>query len=321
MSDDTVSPDNVNREPTPLEPEQLDDLLSAELDGEFEPAARELGLSVPDAEARVRATPGADERRVALAQARDLLGVAPPIDELLAARLRAKAVRAAEAEHEVHTADRRRRRNRVLLSAGGIAAAVAAIVAVANGMSGYQPDSSSSSKSASSPSSSAERALAPTTHAAAVAALGSFADSRSLALAAVQQDAVTRALADSRLKGSLQTTDAAGTGRAVPATTTAPAPVQNQNGAGSSTTKVDVPKASAGQSAANPPRTQYDANARSAASCGVPPQVPAGDAPVLRATATLAGKPVIVLVFANATERIVVIEDTNCKLVNLQMFR
>ena len=317
-----MSPDNVHPEPTPLEPEQLDDLLSAELDGEFDAAARELGLSVPDAEARIRATAGADERRVALARARDLLGVAPAIDELLAARLRAKAVRAAEVEHAAHTADRRRR-NRILLSAGGIAAAVAAIVAVANGMSGYQPDSSSSAKSASSPSSSAERALAPTTHAAATAALGSFADARSLALAAVQQDAVARALTDDRFKGSLQTTDGAGTARAVPATTTAPAPapVQTQNGTGSSAAKTDTPKTSAGQSAGNPTRTQYDASTGFAASCGVPPQVPAGDAPVLRATATLAGKPVLVLVFANATERIVVIEDTNCKLVNLQMFR
>ncbi len=311
MSDDTVNPDNPNREAASLAPEPLDDLLSAELDGEFAAAARELGLSVEDAEARIRATPGANERRVALAQARALLGVAPPIDELLAARLRAKAVRAAEAEHAQHTAERRRR-NRILLSAGGIAAAIAAIVAVANGVNGFHPDYSSSSKSASSASPPTERRLAPSTPAA--AALGSFADVRSLAVAAVQQDAVTR----DRAKGSLQTTFGASAGR-VAATTTAPA--LRQNAASPSAEQVDTPaKSSADKSTGNSTGKQYD-DAASAANCNVPPGVPAGAAPVLRATATLAGKPVVVLVFANATEHVVVIEDTHCKLVNLQMLR
>ena len=312
MSDDTVNPADPNREPASLAPESLDDLLSAELDGEFTAAARELGLSVDDAEARIRATPGADERRVALAQARGLLAVAPPIDELLAGRLRAKAVRAAEAEHAHHAADRRRR-NRILLSACGIAAAIAAIVAVATGVNGFHPDYSSSSKSASIASPPTERRLTPSTHAAATAALGSFADSRSLAVAAVQQDAVTR----DRAKGSLQTTFGASDGR-VAATTTAPE--LGQNVASPSAEQVDTPaKSSADKSTGRSTGNQYDASAASAANCNAPPEVPAGAAPVLRATATLAGKPVVVLVFANATEHVVVIEDTHCKLVNLQM--
>ena len=50
-----------------------------------------------------RATPGADERRAALAAARDLLVGSPEIDELLAARLRAKAVRAGRGGERIPT--------------------------------------------------------------------------------------------------------------------------------------------------------------------------------------------------------------------------
>lgn len=44
----------MNEHPAPLEPEPLDELLSAELDGEFAAAARDLGLSVDEATARLR---------------------------------------------------------------------------------------------------------------------------------------------------------------------------------------------------------------------------------------------------------------------------
>ena len=50
---------------TPLQPEELDELLSAELDDELEAAERDLGLSAGAAAARLRATPGAAERRAA----------------------------------------------------------------------------------------------------------------------------------------------------------------------------------------------------------------------------------------------------------------
>ena len=114
MSDDT----------SPLEPDELDELLSAELDGELEAAARDLALSVDQVSSRLRATPGVDDRRIALAAARDLLAEPPELDELLAARLRAKAVRAAEEVSAARVDDRRRRRQRMLLAAGGLAAAV-----------------------------------------------------------------------------------------------------------------------------------------------------------------------------------------------------
>ena len=57
----------------PLDADTVDELLSAELDGEFDAAARDVGLSVTDARARLDATPGARERRSALAAARDAL--------------------------------------------------------------------------------------------------------------------------------------------------------------------------------------------------------------------------------------------------------
>ena len=53
--------------------------------------------------------------------------------------------------------------------------------------------------------------------------------------------------------------------------------------------------------------------------CTSPPQVQRGDTLVLRATATLSGKPVVVLVFTGNGEHTVVVEDTNCRLLNVQM--
>ncbi|HEY5173235.1 MAG TPA: hypothetical protein VIK54_16040, partial [Acidimicrobiia bacterium] len=53
--------------------------------------------------------------------------------------------------------------------------------------------------------------------------------------------------------------------------------------------------------------------------CTSPPQLLRGDTLVLRATATLSGKPVVVLVFTGNGEHTVVVDDTNCRLLNLQM--
>ena len=57
----------------PLEPDVVDELWSAELDGEFDAAAADLGLSADAARARLAATPGANARRQTLEQARDAL--------------------------------------------------------------------------------------------------------------------------------------------------------------------------------------------------------------------------------------------------------
>ena len=50
----------MNEPLSPLPPEQVDELLSAELDGEFDAAATDLGFSPDDARARLDATPNVD---------------------------------------------------------------------------------------------------------------------------------------------------------------------------------------------------------------------------------------------------------------------
>jgi hypothetical protein len=316
----------MSAEPTPLEPDQLDELLSAALDGELDAAARELGLNADEAQARIRATPGAQARRAALESARALLAETPELDELLATRLRAKAVRAADAQHVAHALERKRRRNRIALSTCGIAAAIAAVVAVAAGINGFHPDSySSSSKSASGPTSIDNRdqvvAPAPATASgtSGVADLGSFADAHALARAAVDKDAVARARAeDHRLKSVLPTFGTIN-GQAATAVPTTVRDGAQKSSTDSTTTGVNSPTARAQEKSVPDQGLQYDSVANAAATCTAPPQVPTGATPVLRASATLAGQPVVVLVFSTPTEHIVVIEDANCKLVNVQM--
>jgi hypothetical protein len=72
--------DTPSTAPEPLADGDLDALLSAELDGDLEAAAADLGLAPGTATQRLAATPGAAERRLALARARDLL--ATPIAAL-----------------------------------------------------------------------------------------------------------------------------------------------------------------------------------------------------------------------------------------------
>jgi hypothetical protein len=125
--------------------EQVDELLSAELDGEFDAAARDLGLDPDDARDRLATqVPGLVARRAALGAARDLLAELPVVDELVVARVRAKAVRAAATEHEVGQATRTHRARRLTAIAGGLAAAIAVIAGLAFTM---QHDNGSASKS------------------------------------------------------------------------------------------------------------------------------------------------------------------------------
>jgi hypothetical protein len=274
---------------TPFQPDELDELLSAELDGELDAAARDLGLSADQAATRLRATPGAADRRAALAAARDLLSATPEIEELLAARLRAKAVRAADDENETRDGDRRDRRRRMLLAVGGIAAAIAAVFGVAAGLNASRSGTNSASKPAraSAPEKTAtskERVLGP------ASSLGKFSDARALAQAAVSRIAPLHDAAgnstsykDARL-GATSTAPSFGNQSLSPQPTSVPA-------------AMGVP----------------------VTGCKAPPQLRLVGDPVLRATATLSGKPVVVLVFTGVGERTVVVEDTNCTLVNVQM--
>jgi hypothetical protein len=74
--------------PGPLPPDVVDELLSAELDGELDAAARDHDLTVDEAHAALAGTPGIDARRAALARARAVsAGDAVALDALTRERL------------------------------------------------------------------------------------------------------------------------------------------------------------------------------------------------------------------------------------------
>jgi hypothetical protein len=124
----------MNESPTPLDPEVVDELLTAEIDGEVAGAADDLGLTAHDALARLAATPGVDERRAALVHARDLLATPPDLDELLKQRLVAKAVRASEQAGVAHRRASRERHRSIWVAAGSVAAAVLVVVGLATAL-------------------------------------------------------------------------------------------------------------------------------------------------------------------------------------------
>jgi hypothetical protein len=111
-------------EPTPLPPELLDELLSAQLDGDLDAAARDLGIDPATARSRIAATPGADDRRDALDAARAAVAV-PPLD----ADRRDALLRGASGTGAGDELATRRARHRWVLSPR-LAAAAAAVVAV-----------------------------------------------------------------------------------------------------------------------------------------------------------------------------------------------
>jgi hypothetical protein len=298
---------------TPYEPEQLDELLSAELDNELDAAATDLGVTVEEISARLRATPGAERRRAALVAARDLLAQPFDVDELVMARLRAKAVRAADDTNEAQREARKRRRQRMFLSATGVAAAIAVVFALAAGVSGNRGGAKSSGAPVSGDAA-PERSAGPggknaTASGPGHTALGSYSDVHRLALSAVsQQDAVSEQEAKLR-----DPANASGSGTSF-ATTTAP---ENGFSSGGITLAPTKPASTTVRDAAG-----SDATAQAAArKCVAPAHIPVGPTPALRATAILAGKPVVVLVYTDNGERTVVIEDVNCTLVNWQTFR
>ncbi len=83
----------------PFSDELLDELISADLDGEFDAAVRDLGLDAESARARLEATPGAATRRRQLAATRDALPV-PPLDEMTRRRLVRTALGTSEVADE-----------------------------------------------------------------------------------------------------------------------------------------------------------------------------------------------------------------------------
>lgn len=290
----------MNDDTTPFQPNELDELLSAELDGEIDAAARDLGLSADQVAARLRATPGVADRRSTLAAARELLSEPPEIEELLAARLRAKAVRAADDENATRVGGRRDRRRRTLLTAVGIAAAIAAVFGVAAGLSASRSGTHAADSKAAGATKPQNAATPNGRHAAQSSALGPFSDVRALAQAAVSRTPPLHSAAD-----------AAGNSSSYK---------DSQLGATSTATSLGNPNSSLqlGPAKGLRPETAVGVAADSVG-CKAPPQLLLVGQPVLRATATLSGKPVVVLVFAGDGEHTVVVEDTNCTLLNVQM--
>jgi hypothetical protein len=300
--------DRTPHEPDQLAPEQLDEILSAELDGELAAAARDLGASVEAITARVNATPGADARRGALAAARDLLAAPPEIDELLAQRLRTKAIRAAAEQHTARELDRRRRRRQMFVGAGGIAAAAVAVVALAGGLS-HNGGSSTASEKAAGNAAPAADTTESTGRGAPTSALGAFSDKRKLADAALVHTAAT---ADGSTAYAANQTPS-GNRAFAPATTTAGTP---KPGAASAPSR----DAGSGHDSLAIQKAATAGSTRPAGSaCPTPSGIAPDDTLVLRATATLSGKPVIVFVFSGRGEHAIEIEDTHCTLVDIEM--
>ena len=106
--------------PRPLDPEHVDELLSADLDGELAGAASDLGYDADQVRAQIASDAELRARRDTLDRARHELGSFSPLDDVTSARLRA----AARAEL------RQPNRTRLYAIGGAIAAAVAIVVAI-----------------------------------------------------------------------------------------------------------------------------------------------------------------------------------------------
>jgi hypothetical protein len=131
----------------PLTPEVVDELLSADLDGDFDAAAREHGYAPAIARELLAADPAVVGRRAVLAATRDAMSVAP-----LAPDERSRLLAGAtESAPDDALMARRRRRNptRVVAALAAIAAVVALVVGVGAVLTSRGDDSGNDSSAAS----------------------------------------------------------------------------------------------------------------------------------------------------------------------------
>jgi hypothetical protein len=278
----------MNDTPAPLTADQVDDLLSAELDGELAAAAHDLGLDLAEAQVRLKATPGVAERRAQLAAASAAVADVPELDDVTEARLRAAAVAAARDEAR----DLRTRRRRAWMSAGAAAAVVVAVLGIA--AVGNHNSQSSGENKAAGRISQAPVVLSPTTGtSAAFSALGDVPNGAAL------QARVRAALGFTTSKKQLATAEHGND--VVPLPATATTLITN---AGSSDYFSYNKPADATQAG---PIQSCDATARLAAGAKAPP--------VLYATATLNHQPVTIYVYAHGTEYAIIASDQGCKVV------
>jgi hypothetical protein len=290
---------------SPFEPDQLDEVLTAELDGDLDAVARDFGLDATELSARLRATPGVVERRAALTSAREMLAQVPELDELAAARLRNAALLEAAHEHAYRN-DASRRRGGWLPAAGGIAAAVVALAGMAVVIGGHHTRASKSSSAAAGVAGSPATTNAPKST---VASLGAFTDARVLARAAVAHGRV----AENAALG-------AGRGQQDEVAPQSNSTTANTPGAHPSTSKNAFAESGDTSTTVAPNRVRDAAKdpTRAPALCRAPAGAAASGQLVLRATATLDGRTVVVLVYAEANAHKVVVEDTACGLLAVQ---
>lgn len=266
----------------PLTPEQIDLLISADLDGEFDAAASDLGLEPGAARTFLESNADAQARRGSLARARDLLAEPIEIDELLAARLRTKAAKAAvEAAEEDRHAQRTRRTRRYGI-VSGVAAAFIVVVALGANLGSNGSDSDGSSAIA---GSAADRAPAASPTVASSAAPEAALDSaRNLPLAA-SYATVDDLAAAVRARGLATYADEA------------------------------LPLESDQASAGSDPDPQEECRLVAQGMQG------ASEAPVAKAATEVDGEPLSVLVYDGTGGRTVYVFDTECNLVTRQLVR
>jgi hypothetical protein len=143
----------VNAPQRPLSPDVVDELLSADLDGEFGRAAADLGFTPDEARTALDAAPGLAERRAALSRARDVLAMQPVLEREWESRF----VVAAADRFTDDFRDARDPRGwfannwRALVAGGAAAAAVAGFVALGAANGGSESRASTASPVATAP--------------------------------------------------------------------------------------------------------------------------------------------------------------------------
>ena len=180
------------RSSAPLEPDQLDELLSADLDGELR-----RGRPRPRPDRRRRARPAARHPRCrratgALASPRAICS-AGASDRRAARGPPAREGRPRRGRGDsAHAAERKRRRNRILLGAGGIVAAASSCARRRCHEHQLVPRRHAPPQSASSPAAVAADTRGRSRTAPAVTALGSFTELHAARGRGGQRDAATR---------------------------------------------------------------------------------------------------------------------------------
>ena len=141
----------MNSPERPLSAHDLDELLSADIDGELAAAAVVFGLSLEAARDAI-ATPAARDRRAALVGAARLVAAPVELPAGTADRIVTDALATARADNELDAARRRRERRadaarRVLVVAGSAAAVVVVILGLTH-LGGGASNSNSKASSA-----------------------------------------------------------------------------------------------------------------------------------------------------------------------------